>query len=177
MTGWLGAQLPRTMARDPVLASFVRGCEEIADSIRDQVADLEYELDIDLASPEMLCYLASWLGVDLQASTAADDPAGRDEQRRLLLAVGEVLGWRGTRRGVETLLEALTGSRAEVSDSGGVFAAGEAMPPPDDIVRVVLDHPGRLSERQILAFLTEELPVGTRVELRIRSSGGESDAG
>ncbi len=176
MSGWLRAQLPGTMARDPVLAGFVRACEEIADSVRDQVSDIEYELDIDLASPEMLCYLASWLGVDLQATTAAEDPAAGDEQRRLLLAVGTVLGWRGTRRGVETLLEALTGARAQVSDSGGVFASGEAMPPPDDVVRVVLDHAGRLSERQIRAFLAEELPVGTRVELRIRSGGGP-DAG
>jgi phage tail-like protein len=171
--GWLLAQLPAAMGRDQVLAGFVRGFEEIADSLRDQISDLEYELDVGLASPEMLAYLASWLGVEIDAARAgSDDPADREAQHRLIRAVGQALVWRGTRHGVETLLEALTGSRVEVIDPGGVFAPGDVVPALTDVVVIRLDHTGGLTERQLQAFLAEELPIGVRVDLRVRSSDG-----
>lgn len=155
------------MARDHVIAGFVRAFEEIADSVRAQVSDLEYELDVDLASPDMLTYLASWLGEDVEATLSGEADV-RDAQRRLIRAVGQALVWRGTRRGVETLLEALTGSRVDVRDSGGVFALGEPAPPVTPVVVVTLDHLGPLTQQQILAFLANELPVGVQVELRVR---------
>lgn len=172
MTGWLVAQLPRAMAQDRVIAGFVRACEEVADSVRERVASVEHELDIGLASPEMLSYLAGWLGVELDVTADGDgadggDLAARAAQRRLVRAVGQVLGWRGTRRGAEVLLQALTGARVEVTDSGGVFGSRETIPPADDVVHVLLEHTGPLSERQVLAFLAEELPVGARVDLRV----------
>jgi phage tail-like protein len=169
MSGWLLAQLPQAMARDRVITGFVRGFEDVADTIRDRMSTVDYELDVDLASPEMLRYLATWLGVEVETIGSADDLPAREDQRRLIRAVGQVLGWRGTRRGLEILLEALTGGRAEVSDRGGVYGSREQVPPADNLVRVVLDDLGRLSERQVLALLDQELPVGSRVELRIRS--------
>jgi len=165
--GWLAAQLPPAMTRDdPVIAGFVRAFEEIADSVREQVDDLEYELDVNHASPEMLGYVASWLGVDI--GVGGDSAA----QRRLIRAVGQALVWRGTCRGVEALLEALTDSRVEVTDTGGVFGPTERIPPADDLVTIELDHTGAMSRQQLVAFLAEELPVGARVELRVHSGGG-----
>jgi phage tail-like protein len=122
VTGWLLAQLPRAMRQDQVLAGFVRACEEIGDSVRERVSLVEHELDVDLASPEMLRYLAAWLGVQLDGTPDADDPLARESERQLIRAVGRSLGWRGTRRGMETLLEALTDGRVEVADSGGSSA-------------------------------------------------------
>jgi phage tail-like protein len=171
MSQWLVGQLPQAMARDQVVVGFVAACGEVADSLRDRVTTVEHELDVNLARPEMLTYLASWLGVELDTISGLDDPEARDAQRRLIRAVGQVIGWRGTRRGVETLLEALTGARTDVSDSGGIFGGDDAVPPADNTVRVSLTHTGGLSERQILAFLAGELPVGTRVELHVRSGG------
>jgi len=171
--GWLIDQLPAVMRRDPVVAGFVRAFEEIGGSIRAQVSDVEYELDVDLASTEMLSYLASWLGVEIDtALVASDDPQLRNAQRRLIRAVGRALVWRGTRRGVETLLEALTDSRVDVSDSGGIFGAADRVPAASDVVRIDMDHLGSLTRQQILAFLADELPVGTRVELHVRSEQG-----
>ena len=174
--GWLVGQLPQVMARDQVIAGFVRACQEVADGMRDRVDSVEHELDVDLAAPEMLTFLASWLGVPAETIVGSDEPFW-DTQRRLIRAVGRVLGWRGTRRGVEVLLEALTGARAEVSDSGGVFGRDDALPPADDTVRVELTHTGGLSEQQILAFLAEELPVGARVELTVRPARGRARVG
>jgi phage tail-like protein len=168
--GWLLGQLPPAMGRDKVIAGFVQAFEEIADSVREQVDDIEYEVDVNHASPEMLAYLASWVGLDIDAAlVAADDPDTRDAQRRLIRAVGKALVWRGTRRGLETLLEALTDSRVDVYDSGGVFAPDDRIPQADDRVVIELDHTGMLTRQQVLAFLADELPVGARVELRIRS--------
>src|SRR5262249_11130358 len=120
MRGWLLAQLPQAMANDRVIGGFVHGCEEMADSVRDRVSTVEHALDVDLASPEMLSFVAAWLGVPRDTS-GAGGPAAREAQRKLIGAVGQVRGWRGTRGGVETLLEALPGGGGEVSDSGGVF--------------------------------------------------------
>jgi phage tail-like protein len=172
--GWLVGQLPQVMARDRVVAGFVRACQEVADGLRDRVESVEHELDVNLAAPEMLTFVASWLGVPAEAFP---DESGREAQRRLIRAVGQVLGWRGTRRGVEILLEALTGARADVTDTGGVFGRDDPLPPADDVVRVSLTHTGGLSEQQILAFLAEELPVGARVELNVRAARGRARVG
>jgi len=172
-SGWLAAQLPPALGRDHVIAAFLRAFEEITDSVREQIADLEYELDVNHASPEMLSYVASWLGVEIDTETAAsDDPAVRDAQRRLIRAVGQALVWRGTRRGVEALLEALTGGRVDVWDAGGVFGPTDRLPPADDLVVVELDQTGSMTTHQLTTFLADELPVGARVQLRVRSEQG-----
>jgi phage tail-like protein len=172
-SGWLLNQLPAVMIRDRVISGWVRAFEEIGDTLREQVEDIEYELDVNLASPEMLSYLASWVDIAIDAAQAAsDDHEVRDVQRRLIRAVGKALVWRGTRRGLETLLEALTDSRVDVIDSGGVFAPDEQIPPGGDTIIVELDHTGLLTRQQVLAFIAEELPVGVLVDLRVRSEGG-----
>jgi phage tail-like protein len=160
------------MVADRVVAGFVLACEEVADTLRDRISSIEHEVDIELAAPEMLSYIASWLGAELETIVASDDPEVGEAQRRLIRAIGQVLGWRGTRRGVEILLEALTGSRVQVSDSGGVFGRRDGPRPPDDVVRIEITDSGGLSENQIRAFLEDELPVGARVELTIRTRFG-----
>src|SRR5947207_11495738 len=130
--GWLLGQLPQAMARDRVIEGFVHACQEVADGLRHRVESVDHELDVDLAAPDMLTFVASWLGVPAGAVEGPD----RDAQRRLIRAVGQVLGWRGTRRGVETLLEALTGGRVDVSDSGGIFGRDDPLPPANDVVRI-----------------------------------------
>ncbi|GAA0911809.1 phage tail protein [Virgisporangium aurantiacum] len=168
MTGWLAGQLPRVMAEDPVLNGFVTALEEVAGSVRDRVDSVEHHLDTGLAAPEMLQFLAGWLGVELEPT----DPP--EYQRSLVREVGRLLGWRGTRHGVESLLEAATGSRVTVLDNGGVYGNDDPVPPPDHKVVVQLDHTGHLSERQVHRILEAELPLGAQVELDIRFPGGGS---
>lgn len=164
--GWLVGQLPRVMAEDPVLYGFVTALEEVAGTVRDRVDSIEHHVDTGLAAPEMLQYLASWLGVELEPT---DSP---EYKRTLLREVGRLLGWRGTRHGVENLLEAATGARVTVTDTGGIFGPDEPVPPADQKVVVQLDHTGHLSERQVRRIVAAELPLGSRVELDIRFPGG-----
>ena len=169
--GWLRAQLPRTMAQDPFLDGFVAIFEEIADTLRLDVDGVEHQLDTALASPAMLRYLAAWLGLDL-------DPHGVVEaQRELVHAIGGMLGWRGTRRGLEDLLQALTGSRVRVRDSGGCFRSSETLPRYDPTVVIELDHLGELNEAQVRAFVAAEVPVGTVVRIQVGSGRGGTGGG
>jgi phage tail-like protein len=161
-TGWLVDQLPRAMAADPVVRGFVSAFEEIADSVRDRIDSVEYQVDTGLATPEMLQFLASWLGLQLEPT----DPA--EYQRSLVREVGRLLGWRGTRYGIEGLLEAATGARVTVTDGGGVYGQRDPVPPADPVVVVRLDHTGHLSERQVRGFLEAELPLGAQLELDVR---------
>ena len=118
-SGWLVEQLPRVMAADPVLRELVRAFEEVHDTVRERIDAIEHQVDTGLASPEMLSFLGSWLGVMLEPT----DPA--EYRRSLVREVGKLLGWRGTRFGVEALLEAATGARVTVLDAGGVYGTGD----------------------------------------------------
>ena len=88
---WLVEQLPRTMAQDPVLRGFVLAFQEVADTVRERIDSVEHQMDTGLASPDMLQFLGSWLGVELEPT----DPA--EYRRSMVREVGRLLGWRGTR--------------------------------------------------------------------------------
>ena len=132
------------------------------DTVRERIDAIEYQVDTGMASPEMLAYLGSWLGVMLEPT----DPA--EYRRTLVREVGKLLGWRGTRYGVEALLQAATGARVTVIDAGGVYGSNDQVPQPDSVVVVQMDHTGHLTEKQVLAFLQSELPLGARVQLDVR---------
>lgn len=161
---WLVAQLPQVMARDPLLARFVTGCQEVADTLRAQIDDVEHEMDVDLASPEMLAYLGSWLGVTLVGDP---DPAAQAAQRRLVRAVGQILTHRGTAQGLEVLLAALTGARALVQDPGGIYLPGEAIPASDGTIQIKLAAAGAVTVAQLHAAIRAEIPVGAGYSLSI----------
>lgn len=161
-SGWLVEQLPRVMATDPVLHDLVLAFEQVHDTVRERVDAIEYQVDTGLASPEMLQFLGSWLGIMLEPT----DPA--EYRRSLVRQVGKLLGWRGTRYGVEAMLEAATGARVTVIDAGGVYGSKDQVPPPNPEVVVQMDHTGHLTERQVLGFLQSELPLGARVRLDVR---------
>jgi phage tail-like protein len=160
--GWLVEQLPRVMGNDPVLRDFVTGFEQVHDTVRERIDAIEFQMDTGLASPEMLAYLGSWLGVTLEPT----DPA--EYRRSLVREVGKLLGWRGTRYGVEALLQAATGARVTVIDAGGVYGSNDQVPAPDPVVVVQMDHTGHLTESQVMAFLQSELPLGAQVQLDVR---------
>lgn len=161
---WLLAQLPRAMAQDPFLTSFLAIFEDVAGSVRHGVDSIEHHVDLGLSAPAMLRYLAGWLAIDLDP---AGDPA---RQRELLRAIGPLLGWRGTQRGLEGILAALTGARVRVSDGGGTFTSAEPVPAPSPLVRVEIDHLGALTEAQVRAFIAAEVPIGTVVDLQVGGS-------
>ena len=77
---------------------------------------------------------------------------------------------------MEALLEAATGARVTVLDSGGVFGAADPVPAPDNVVVVQMDHTGHLTERQVVGFLQSELPLGAQLRLDVRFQPETRDA-
>ena len=158
--GWLAEQLPGALAMDPFLSRFLRIFEEVADTTRERIDGIEHHLDVGLAPPEFVRWLGSWLGVAVDAGL----PEAR--QRDLVRTAGPLLGWRGTKRGLAGLLQALTGARVAVRDGGGVFASGQA-PPATHRVIVHLDSTGGVDEQQLLALIEAEVPADAIVTLEV----------
>jgi phage tail-like protein len=165
MSGWLVEQLPRCLADDPFVPRLVGVTEELADSVRSRIDGIEHYLDVGLASPELVRWLGSWLGLAVGPSLP------EDRQRELVRVAGRELGWRGTRRGLERLVRALTGGPVRVSDGGGTFAPGEAPASGGGPVVVQVESTGGVDEHGLLAFIEAELPVGAVVELRVGPIG------
>ena len=165
MSGWLVEQLPRCLAADPFVPRLVGVTEELADSVRSRIDGIEHFLDVGLAPPELVRWLGGWLGLVVEPSLP------EDRQRQLVRVAGRELGWRGTRRGLERLVSALTGGPVRVSDGGGAFPAGEAPASGGGPVVVQIERTGGVDERGLLAFIEAELPVGAVVELRVGPVG------
>jgi phage tail-like protein len=165
VTGWLLAQLPRAMSANLLVQAFVDAAEHTGDSVRDQLDALEYQLDPDLASPQMLIYMGGWLGFPLDP---LDDPA---LHRPLLRAIGRLLVQRGTKAAVRELLTQLTGGPVTVEDGGGVFGPGQNVPEPNLTVRVELSRIGPVSPERLAAIIERELPIGARLELIVPHEG------
>lgn len=164
MSGWLVGQLPEAMQRQELLVAFARTGEEVADSIRFQLAGLDHQLDPDTATGPMLTYLASWFGFSLDASA---DP---ELVRGLLKRVGQIIRSRGTRGSLATLLEVLSGGQVEVLDPGGVVGPEEALPAASTVVVVRLSRPGPLGAERLAAIAQREAPIGVLLQLEVTGS-------
>ncbi len=160
--GWLVEQLPRPLATDDFVQRLVGLFEEVADSVRGRVDGIEHCLDPRLAPVELVRWMGGWLGLALAPSLP------EERQRGILRAAGALLDWRGTRRGLEGLLEAFTAAPVQVRDHGGVFTRGAA-PPADPRVTVRLESTGGLDEQQLLELVRAEVPAGAVVELLVQS--------
>lgn len=75
------------------------------DSIDEQIDGMPKHLDPDRVQGKQLRWLASWLGL------SCDEHWSDDWVRRLIRAAPELYRYRGTRRGIETLIETLTGRK------------------------------------------------------------------
>jgi phage tail-like protein len=168
--GWLARELPRPLAEDEFTLRFLRIFEEVAGDIRVRIAEFTDDLDPGLAPPEFVRWMAGWLGL------ALDPSLPEEQQRSLVRAAGPLFPLRGTKTGLQRLLEAFTRSDVEVGDGGGVYAAGGA-PPASNQVTIRVSSAGGLSEQQLLELVRLEIPATAVVDLRVgRRRVKEEDA-
>lgn len=166
--GWLAEQLPRALAEDPFLSRFVRIFEDLGGGLRDRVDELDRYFDVALGPPDFVRWMASWVGQPI------DSALPQDRQRSLAGAIGPLFPYRGTRRGLQAMLEALTRSEVEIDDSGGIYRSGQA---PDRAPHVVITvgDAGELDEQQLLRIVRTEVPADTTVELIVGSASVETE--
>lgn len=159
MNGWLVGQLPSVMIEDPVIEAFALAAEAIGDSFRSRLDGIEHQLDAHLASPDMLAYLAGWLGFPL------DELDGADFNALVLPVIGQILKSRGTATALRQLLEALSGGSVDIVDPGGIYGPAEPVPPYDSLVRIRFAQEGIRGRERLVAILEREVPVGVRVDV------------
>lgn len=163
MPGWLVGQLPEAMQRQQLLAAFATAGEDIADSLRFQIASLDAQLDPATATDPMLEYVAAWFGFTLDARTDAE------VLRRLLGEVGRIVRTRGTRDSLAALLRVLSGGEVTVLDPGGVVGPGDDLPSANSTVMARLATAGPLGVDRLTAIASRELPVGATLQLVVET--------
>jgi len=158
-TDWLVGQLPAGMLSDDFFVRFVRIFQEQAETLLTHADSLPHLADPQLAPPEMVRYMAGWLG-----GPGIDDSYADIAQRRILQTFARTLPWRGTRDGLTMLLELFSGASVSITDGGGIFEEDEA---PDDVawVRLEVASTGPLLENDFLTLVLDEVPAHVRCEI------------
>jgi hypothetical protein len=85
-------------------------------------------------------------------------------QRHIVRASGEMLAWRGTRRGLQAFLELISGAPAVIEESGGIFAEGGAGRRPP-FVRMKVASTGWMPEDDFIALVADEVPADVAYEV------------
>lgn len=170
MTGRLTEQLPRVLAQDPFLQGFLGIFEEISGSVQNRLDHLDIYLSLDSAPLSFVRWIGGWVGVQI------DQSLPEDRQRNLARAAGRSLGWRGTRRGLQELLAALTAGTVRIEDDGGV-SGQQGASPGSRRIRVRLSQTGGVEQRALLAFIAAEVPADALIELAVddRMVAGPAD--
>lgn len=158
---WLLHQLPVGMAEDDFLYRFVSIFQGVGDTVVHQIDTLPHMFDPSVAPEPMVQTMARWLGVEWLDSSLD----GR-RQREIVMSYAQLIQWRGTRRGLQQLLELLSGGTATVADSGGIFPEGESPAAPPH-VRLDIESAGWNSVGDLIRIVREELPATVTFDLWI----------
>jgi phage tail-like protein len=158
---WLSHQLPVGMTDDDFLMRFLKIFQTVTDTVFHQIDTLPHMFDPAVAPDEMVRLMSRWLGLEL-VDSSLDDAL----QREIVMEYSQLLKWRGTRRGMQHMLEVITGAQVTVGDSGGVYPEGDA-PRTAPHVRIAVEGTGWASEEDLLVMVRTELPASVTFELRI----------
>lgn len=156
---WLLRQLPLGMLSEDFFVRFVSIFQEQAGTLVAHADNLAHLADVRLTPPEMVRFMAQWLGlpgIDPEYSEAA--------QRRILQTAAATLQWRGTTTGLTRLLELYSGGPVIVSEGGGIFEQGEAPVGPAWVVMEV-QSTGLLEEADFLSLVLDEVPAHVHAEV------------
>ncbi|HET9691639.1 MAG TPA: phage tail protein [Acidimicrobiales bacterium] len=156
---WLLGQLPMGMLDDDFFVRFVSLFQEVATTLLHGADNVPNVVDVTVAPPELVRWLGTWIGV-----TSIDASLPEELQRRLVRESSQALAWRGTRRGLEGLLEALTGAPAVIEESGGVTSE-QVDVAPAPWVRVTVASTGALSGPDLVALIADEVPANAALEV------------
>ena len=113
---WLLQQLPSGMLNDDFFRRYMSIFQTMADTYLDHIDAIEHGFDPSVAPLPMVGAMGRWIGLDY-----LDEEIPPAAQRRVVKRYSALVGARGTAKGLQGLLEALTGAPVEVRDSGGIY--------------------------------------------------------
>ena len=158
---WLLGQLPMGMLDDDFFVRFVSMFQDVATSLLAGADNIPNVVDVTVAPPALVRWLGSWVG-----TTGVDASLPELQQRAMVRAASAALAWRGTGRGLTTLLEALTGAEVEVVDGGAVVRSDDLDPAGvTPSVKVVVTSTGHMSGDELVACICDEVPANIALEV------------
>ncbi|ACU54340.1 phage tail protein [Acidimicrobium ferrooxidans DSM 10331] len=159
--GWLLQQLPMGMTDDDFFVRFVSIFQEVASTLLEDADTIEHIVDPTVTPVPMLAWLGAWLGVSW-----LDGSLPEATQRRAVRSLGEALAWRGTRRGLTTILEAVTGGPVILTETGGVRRHQDD-PASSPFVRIQVASTGWLDDSDFVRLVRDELPVSVAFQVEV----------
>ena len=147
------------MLEDDLFRRFASIFQEILTTYVQHADQLEHVFDPTVAPPRMVQTMGQWIGLDLIDAALPDRL-----QRGIVLEMSRLSRWRGTRLGLQGMLELISGEPAEVTDSGGVHLDGEA-PGGTPHVQIRVGSTGWTDAEHLLELVRRELPVTVTFEL------------
>jgi phage tail-like protein len=167
--------LPAPFHEDPFVGRFLLIFETILGSIERTVDNVAWYFDPRLTPPQLLPWLASWVGIEL------DENWPIERQRQLVLWAARLYRWRGTRRGLREHLRLFTGRTPLIVENfdgmrlgqdavlGTTSQLGGAPRWNWITVTVLADHPEELDERIVRQIIELEKPAHVGYTLEVRS--------
>jgi phage tail-like protein len=167
------AYLPAPYAADPFLGRYLMIVETILSSIEQTVDNLPYYFDPSTTPEELLPWLASWVGVEL------DENAPVEKRRRTLARAAGLYRWQGTRRALREQLQEYTGQRPLIVENfDGLRLGGDAMlgvntelgqsRPHTMHITALTDDAGALDQGVLRRIVEAEKPVHVGYTLEVR---------
>jgi phage tail-like protein len=111
--------LPAIYQSDDFMGRFLMLFESFWGPIEQQIDNIPYYLDPDMAPPDFVPWLASWLDLSF------DQHWSEEKRRRLLRRIASLYRKRGTKAGLQEYLEIFSGGRVEITEHrSGNFRLG-----------------------------------------------------
>ncbi|GAB2964373.1 phage tail protein [Micromonospora polyrhachis] len=155
----IGMALPALYLDDDFTQRFTAGLDEVLAPVLLTLDCLDAYLDLELAPPDFLDLLASWVA----APTDGTWPVAL--RRELVRHAVELHRWRGTARGIAREMEILTGGTVEVDDSGAVTWSSTPNTPappatPAEVrVRIRVPDPASVDQPRLQHLLASSVPA------------------
>jgi phage tail-like protein len=172
--------LPAIYQKDPFLGRFLLIFESILGPIEETIDQIAAYLDPRLTPAELLPWLASWVGLEL------DENWPPDRQRALVGATVMLYRWRGTRRALRDHLRIYTGREPLIVEnfdglrlgqdaSLGVNTSLGVARQHHIAVTVTVDQPENLDEQVLRRIIELEKPPHAGYTLTIRTPDAGSE--
>ncbi len=135
------------------LGRFLLIFEHILSPIDRTIENIPYYFDPNVAPPDVVTWLGSWLGLVLDARWP------EDRRRDVVKAAPELFRWRGTRRGLAHFLRLYTGVEPEILEPSLREIANDRMRAFRFTVRVRAPRGSALSRQLVQSIIEAEKPA------------------
>lgn len=160
----IGETLPAMLVEDPFAQRLCAGIDDVLGVLVSTLDNVGAYLDPRLAPEDFLAWLGEWVGLTL-------DPSWAIERRREVVAQAvDLYAWRGTARGLADHIEAVTGARPEIYDSGATSwsrRAGTSDAGPAGGAEVVVVMPSGADRARLEPLVRAAVPAHVPVRLEV----------